>query len=396
MRLLAPAKINLDLRVGPPRADGFHPVLTWMVTVGLFDTLEVERSDDGRVALRCDRPDLPCDPSNLVVRAAEALRGRLGRGCPPRSADQDPALARLPRDGGSGSSAPSGPDQREASGTAGSGSRVGADDAGAARRDRPVPRPREAGVAASIGGGDASTCGTALGAGRGAHAHLGARIVLTKRIPLGAGLGGGSSDTAATLAALDAAWDLGCPAAELAALAATLGSDVPFFLAGPSAVCRGRGERVEPLPPPLPRLALLLLPDRPMPTGPVYRKFDDMGLGKEGWPEDDDQPDYRAWARLDSARLLPRLANNLEIAAFAIAPELGQLRDQAERALGRIVRMSGSGSSLFSLFDAVEADAADEAARRLAQDLRVTTQVVEVAPRLPLAMTTRGRPARYM
>src|SRR5262249_15967747 len=76
----------------------------------------------------------------------------------------------------------------------------------------------------------------------------GAGIVLTKAIPAQAGLGGGSSDAAATLAALDRLWELRMPDGPRDALAAELGSDVPFFHHAPAAVCRGRGERVEAVP----------------------------------------------------------------------------------------------------------------------------------------------------
>jgi 4-diphosphocytidyl-2-C-methyl-D-erythritol kinase len=76
----------------------------------------------------------------------------------------------------------------------------------------------------------------------------GARIRLTKRIPLAAGLAGGSSDAAATLAGLNRLWGLGLADGELAALGADLGSDVPFFFSAPAAWCTGRGEQVTPLP----------------------------------------------------------------------------------------------------------------------------------------------------
>ncbi|MDP2675876.1 MAG: 4-(cytidine 5'-diphospho)-2-C-methyl-D-erythritol kinase, partial [Dehalococcoidia bacterium] len=75
----------------------------------------------------------------------------------------------------------------------------------------------------------------------------GARIRLTKRIPVAAGLGGGSSDAAATLRGLDELWGLGLGGEKLAEMAAGLGSDVPFFLAGGTALAEGRGERVTPL-----------------------------------------------------------------------------------------------------------------------------------------------------
>src|SRR5205823_2480704 len=80
-----------------------------------------------------------------------------------------------------------------------------------------------------------------------AHVAAGARVQLLKRIPSAAGLGGGSSDAAAALVAANAGWELNWPQAELAALAARLGSDVPFFLGHGPALCRGRGEQIEPV-----------------------------------------------------------------------------------------------------------------------------------------------------
>src|SRR5437762_8023154 len=75
MRLRAPAKINLHLRVGPVEADGFHPLRSWMVTVGLFDTLTLEpRGSGGGIEFSCDEPALPTDDRNLVARAAKMLR----------------------------------------------------------------------------------------------------------------------------------------------------------------------------------------------------------------------------------------------------------------------------------------------------------------------------------
>lgn len=273
MRVLCPAKVNLHLRVGPRRADGFHPLMSWMATVGFFDKLEFERTrgadqapgaDD--LTLRCDRPDLPVDQDNLVLKAARALR-----------------------------------------------------DARSRRLE-----------------------GSAGGAG-------GWTVRLEKRIPVGAGLGGGSSDAARTLIALNRLWQLGLSLNQLHAVAQTLGSDVPFFLHEPSAICTGRGEHVRPIAPPRPRWIVLIFPPYGLSTPAVYREFDRMKLGDAGAIEA--EPNWPDWASADSEQLLPRLVNDLEPAAFAVQPDLGILRARIEQHLGRIVRMSGSGSSLFTMYD---------------------------------------------
>src|SRR6202044_192613 len=90
-------------------------------------------------------------------------------------------------------------------------------------------------------------------AGRALDPARGAHITLQKKIPMGGGLGGGSSNAAFALIGLNKLWNLNVPTARLAEIGATLGSDVPFFLHGPSSICAGRGERVEPIPPPLPK-----------------------------------------------------------------------------------------------------------------------------------------------
>ena len=86
-----------------------------------------------------------------------------------------------------------------------------------------------------------------------------------------------------------------------------------------------------------------------MPTPRVYQVFDSLGLGKA--QANHDQPEWRQWTSLSADELLPRLVNDLEAPAFQLSPHLGLLRNDLEQALGRIVRMSGSGSTLFTLFD---------------------------------------------
>ena len=101
----------------------------------------------------------------------------------------------------------------------------------------------------------------------------GARISLTKVIPVQAGLAGGSSDAAATLAALDRIWDLGMPANRLDAVAGESGSDVAFFLHAPAAICRGRGEHVEAVTIRQPLHFVLVAPTIGLSTADVYRNL---------------------------------------------------------------------------------------------------------------------------
>ena len=184
---------------------------------------------------------------------------------------------------------------------------------------------------------------------------------LLKRIPAGAGLGGGSSDAAGALRGLDRLWSSHWDPRALADLSVQLGSDVPFFFYQPSAVCTGRGQFVRPTPPPAAPWAALFLTGIHMPTPAVYRQFDSMKLGgNDAWL---DEPDWRAWAELPAGRLLGLLVNDLEAPAFALCPELRSWRDRLETALARPVRMSGSGSALFTLYDSPDdAQAACEAA----------------------------------
>jgi 4-diphosphocytidyl-2-C-methyl-D-erythritol kinase len=116
-----------------------------------------------------------------------------------------------------------------------------------------------------------------------------------------------------------------------------------------------------------------------MPTPLVYRKFDELRLGKESnlKPE----PLWSQWAKLKSQDLLLLLINDLEPAAFAIDPQLGQVRSELESLLKRPVRMSGSGSSLFSLYD--QRQEAEAAARLVTQRHKLRALTVELAPDMP-------------
>jgi 4-diphosphocytidyl-2-C-methyl-D-erythritol kinase len=276
---LAPAKLNLYLRVVGRRSDGFHELETIFQAIDLADELTFAPAEE--LLLTGGSEAAPPGPGNLVLRAALALRA-------------------------------------------------------------------------------AAAC------------SAGAAIHLQKRIPVGAGLGGGSSDAATTLQALDRLWDLNLPRERLLVLAADLGSDVPFFLLGGAAWGRGRGEVLEPLPGP-PSIAFVLVrPPFGVPTPRAY------ALRRPAAPDAPTLEDFRAaLAAGDPARLAPALRNDLEAGVFGEWPELADLREEllAAGALG--ARMTGSGSVLFGL--ARDRAHAGEIAARLKAPER-WVQVVHTRP----------------
>ncbi len=180
------------------------------------------------------------------------------------------------------------------------------------------------------------------------------RIVLEKVLPPGGGIGGGSSDAAAALLALNQAWGLHWELPRLQAVAATLGSDIPFFIQGHASLCTGRGEIMSPLPLRHPLFAVLLIPPVGCPTKDVYQAFD-LGLRHEpAFPP----TDWNSCAAAPADELAELLINDLEPAAFAVAPSLPPLRDRAAELLNRRVHLTGSGSTLFALYESkTQADA---------------------------------------
>lgn len=170
---------------------------------------------------------------------------------------------------------------------------------------------------------------------------LGVRATLRKRIPVGSGMGGASSDAAAMLAALDGLFELRTGNDALKGLAAGLGSDIPFFLGAPAAVVSGVGEEVEDVAigPPL-HLALILPPLR-CNTGAVYRAYDRL--------RPDAALDEAAVRRLIHLRPLPPDSpfNDLTQASFVVEPRLRRLHDSCEQRLGRPVHVTGSGAAMF-------------------------------------------------
>jgi 4-diphosphocytidyl-2-C-methyl-D-erythritol kinase len=173
--------------------------------------------------------------------------------------------------------------------------------------------------------------------------HAGAVIRLVKRIPSAAGLGGASSDAAAALVAANAAWKLGWSRRKLTRLAASLGSDVPFFFGTGAAICRGRGERIEPLRVPARMHVVVIRPPEGLSTAEVYRHCS---------PADQPvaiTPLMQALRRGEWSQVGRHLHNRLEPAAEKLTPWIHRLRSVFDRldCLGH--QMSGSGTSYYGI-----------------------------------------------
>lgn len=265
LTLPAFAKINLGLRVRGRRPDGYHEIETVFQTVTLHDklTFETSRGDD-RLELVCPDPEIPTDESNLVLRAALALRSR---------------------------------------------------NATAQRRH---------------------------GAARGA------RVTLEKRIPAGGGLGGGSSDAAVTLVALAHLWGIKTNKGELAEIGARLGADVPFFLTGGTALGTGTGARVTPLEDAPEMHLVVVTPGVRVSTVEAYK-----ALGAPALTKDEGVVNLsvsRAGAEF-SGSLREVAANDFEAVVARLEPETGRAREALLGAGARRAMLSGSGSSVFGVFD---------------------------------------------
>lgn len=185
----------------------------------------------------------------------------------------------------------------------------------------------------------------------------GARLRLVKRIPAAAGLGGGSSDAAAALVAANDGWQLGRSRSELADWAAELGSDVPFFLADGPAICRGRGELVEPVMGLSGLCFVVVYPPEGLSTAAVY------GACRPATQARQVQPLLDALRRGDLQQTGRQLWNRLQPAAEGLSPWIKRLHQEfcSQDCLGH--GMSGSGSSYFGVYR--HARHARRSARRL-------------------------------
>jgi 4-diphosphocytidyl-2-C-methyl-D-erythritol kinase len=171
----------------------------------------------------------------------------------------------------------------------------------------------------------------------------GADIRLVKRIPMAAGLAGGSADAAATLLGLNRLWQLGVSAADLEELGATLGSDVPFFFHLPAAWCTGRGEIVAPIAVPRALDLVLVCPNFGCPTAEVYRRVQVPQTPVDG-------AELRAALTSGDIDVVGRLLHNrLQPAAESLAPQLVDLERRIAALPPAGTLLSGSGSTLFAL-----------------------------------------------
>jgi 4-diphosphocytidyl-2-C-methyl-D-erythritol kinase len=175
----------------------------------------------------------------------------------------------------------------------------------------------------------------------------GVRLTLVKNIPAGSGLGSASSDAAATLLGLNRYWNLGLAKSRLVEMAARLGSDVAFFLDGPLAYCTGRGEKIAELAGDFPFTALLILSDLNSSTKEVYANY-------RHDPTVYEQLHARITAFLDEGRIdaVARMgANMLQESCFQLYGQLRQRKEALDALKVGPVCLSGSGSTMFLLFE---------------------------------------------
>lgn len=281
--LLAPAKLNLALKVAGRRADGYHELDAPTVPLDWADTLIARPRTDGRIVSKLSAAagarlgPLPSAASELAARAAAAL---------------------------------------------------------------------------------AAAAGT----------RLGVELAIAKRIPLGAGLGGGSSDAAAALLACNRLWGLRWPLARLGALAATLGADVPFFVRCRQARLRGAGETLQRLGRPVGGYALVVVPAVRVSTAAVFARLARAGPA-------------RAAKGIKSPACSP--CNDLEEFAITECPAIGRVLGAMRSMLGA-AQLSGSGGACFATF--ASRAAASAAAAKLA--------VAELDASFVVARIMRMRPRR--
>jgi 4-diphosphocytidyl-2-C-methyl-D-erythritol kinase len=175
--------------------------------------------------------------------------------------------------------------------------------------------------------------------------HTGVEINLKKRIPIAAGLGGGSADAAAVLKGLKKLWTLDVTDEDLETVSATLGSDVPFFLRGGTAYATGRGEKLRPFEVSIPYWILVVTPPIHVSTTWAYTHLTiDEGLRRANLP------DLLRAGMAQPGLLREKLRNEFEPVVFAAHPEVRRIKENLLDGGAQVALMSGSGSTIFGLF----------------------------------------------
>ena len=209
--------------------------------------------------------------------------------------------------------------------------------------------------------------------------RTGLRIRLVKRIPHGAGLGGGSSDAAATLRALEMIFAGAVGRARLVEIGAELGSDVAFFLGeSPTAVGLGRGERLRPLPPLPVAPVLVIVPDVHVSTGEAYRALDEFRSGRGAVEQ------RRALADLAQTgwnELAREAHNDFQPMIVERHPAVADMLQVLDDTFPRMALLSGSGSAVFAVYqDEGAAEAAERAAAAQGWHAELTSTLTSFPP----------------
>ena len=194
--------------------------------------------------------------------------------------------------------------------------------------------------------------------------HLGARVHLQKRIPLQAGLGGGSSDAAMTLIGLARLWQLNPAKEDLLAIASQLGADVPLFLLGGTTRGTGIGNELEPLADGAEKSLLIVKPNANVNTSDAYKALAERSLTTRNSKTIlSTSIAKQVFDRTDSASL----TNDFEVVAFDLAPEIRRAKAELLKAGANAALLAGSGSAVWGIFDG------EDAQRRAIQAIELET-----------------------
>jgi 4-diphosphocytidyl-2-C-methyl-D-erythritol kinase len=256
------AKINLSLRVfGRREADGFHEIETIFQTVSLSDRLTFSAWSGEQIQLTCDNPNVPGDESNLILKAANALREKF-------------------------------------------------------------------------------------------NVERGARIHLEKRIPSPGGMGGGSADAAIALLGLVHLWQIETSKEELETIGAMLGADVPFFFTGGTALGTGLGTKITPLEDAPKTDLLIVTPNVSVPTAEAYKA---LGLPCLTKKSSESILASARWRESFAGPIQEMLHNDFEPVIFRLKPEIKRVKTTLIALGADGALMSGSGASVFGVFDKTKA-----------------------------------------